>query len=112
MITPPTSAPQNQVCDMLHELGIAIHRYGYQQLRIGIPQFARDTSQSLDKELYPYISDYLGCSSSSAVERTIRSVIYDAWKHQDPEVWHKYFPDAQKQPSNKEFIATLADRLR
>lgn len=107
----PSLTAHDQTCQMLHELGISVHRHGYQQLRIGIPHFAHDSTQALAKELYPYISDQLGFTGGCAVERSIRGVISDAWKQRDPDVWDRYFPKYQNHPSNKEFIATLAERL-
>lgn len=102
---------QEQTCQMLHELGIPVRLHGYRQLRIGIPHFASDSSQALAKELYPYICDELGFTNKYAVERCIRCAIAYAWKQRDPEVWIKYFPKLQNRPTNKEFIATLAERL-
>lgn len=103
---------QERTCSILHELGIAVHRHGYVQLCIAIPRFAQDYTQNLEKELYPYISDQLGYTGGQAVERAIRGVIYDAWAKRNPEAWNRYFPNSGKKPSNKLFIATLAELLR
>ena len=108
--TETTATAQVQV--MLHALGIAVHRRGYQQLCIGIPLYARDVTQSLTKELYPTIARELGYPDWRSVERAIRSAICDAWGNSRSAVWAVYFPDARKPPSNKEFIATLAERIQ
>lgn len=113
------SMPEDQIhelCDstilMLHELRIRIHRVGYKQLTIAVPRFALDDTQSLTKELYPYVATYFGYPDWRSVERSIRFAILDAWEHRDPDVWEKYFPNQKKPPSNKQFIATLAECLR
>ena len=103
---------ESQVRIMLRELGIAVHRRGYRQLCIGIPLYARDVTQSLTKELYPTIARELGYPDWRSVERAIRSAICDAWGNSRSAVWAAYFPDAGKPPSNKEFIATLAERIQ
>ena len=111
MVT-PAAPPQEQTAQMLHEIGISVHRHGYAQLCIGIPRFAQDSTQCLFKELYPYIAKELNCTDCRAVERAIRSVISDGWQRRDPDVWGSYFPGSARPPSNKLFIATLAERLR
>lgn len=98
--------------EMLHELGLSIHRLGYKQLCVAIPCFAINDEQSLTKELYPYIAKQFGYEDWHAVEHAMRFVILSAWENRDPDVWEKYFPNAKKPPSNKCFIATLAERLK
>lgn len=97
---------------MLHELQIGIHRLGYKQLTIAVPCFALDDSQSLTKELYPYVACYFGYTDWHPVEHSIRTAILDAWEHRNPEVWEQYFPNQKKPPSNKQFLAVLAERLK
>ena len=111
-INTPSPILQEQTIAMLHELALPIHRRGYKQLCIGIPRFALDDTQSLSKDLYPYLAEYFNYSDWHAVESSIRDVILDAWEHRNPDVWEKYFPNQTKVPSNKQFIATLAERLR
>ena len=106
------SAPQNPVLGMLMELGIPLHRVGCKALCSAIPRFRDDDMQTLSKELYPAVAAELGCSDWRAVEHAIRDVIVCAWKRRDPAVWAKYFPGCRKPPSNKRFIATLAQFVR
>lgn len=96
---------------MLRELSFAAHHDGYVQLCIGIPRYAQDTIQGMCKELYPYIAKELGLGDWHTVERSIRFAIMEAWNRGDNARWEKYFPKFQKAPTNKVFIATLADRL-
>ena len=96
----------------LHELGIPVHRVGYKHLCIAIPHFAEDDMQSLTKELYPYIAESLGSSDWHTIEHSIRVVILDAWERRDSEIWENYFPNSRRSPSNKLFIATLAELIK
>lgn len=104
--------PQEQVTEMLHELALPKHRRGYSCLCVGVPRFAIDTTQSMTKELYPYIAKVFEYQDWRAVEHGIRDVIQAAWEDRDPAVWEKYFPNQSKVPSNKQFIATLAERIK
>lgn len=97
---------------MLRELSVGVYRDGYVQLCIGIPRYAQDTIQGMCKELYPYIANELGHGNWHTVERSIRFAIMDAWEKRINDNWEKYFPNSQKPPTNKVFIATLADRLK
>ena len=108
---PNAPATQARVSGMLRELGIPVHRIGYRLLREAIPRFAQDRSQSVTKELYPYLAREFACSGWQAAERSMRIAILSAWERGDPEAWQKYFPGIQKAPCNKQFIATLAEFL-
>lgn len=102
----------DQTKQMLNELRLQIHRGGYSCLCVGVPRFKQDMRQVLSKELYPYIASEIGNITPEAVEQAIREVIHDAWEHRAQAIWEKYFPGAQKAPSNKQFIATLAEYLK
>lgn len=97
---------------LLHHLGISTHRNGYKCLTVVIPCYAMDPGQSLTKEIYPYAAACFGCADWHSVERSIRSAIQDAWERRDPEIWAQYFTNQKKVPSNKQFIAVLAEKLR
>lgn len=97
---------------MLHELGFPIHRIGYKQLCIAIPYFAQDDSRSITKEVYPYLAERFYYPNYRAAESAIRDTIHQAWEQRNNAVWKQYFPNPDKQPTNKVFIATLAERLK
>lgn len=97
---------------ILLTLGFPAHRMGFTQLCIAIPAFARNKQQSMAKELYPYIAHTAGIIDWRAVERAMRTVIVYAWARKNPEVWAVYFPSCKHAPSNKQFIATLAEHIR
>lgn len=104
--------PQGIVEEHLRRLGIPPHRAGFQQLRVGIPIFTQNENQLMQKELYPVIARLCGNRGADQVERSIREAIGEAWKNRDPAVWEEYFPGWKKAPSNKVFIAVLAQKLR
>lgn len=93
----------------LHELNIPVHRVGYRHLCIAIPRYAQDVSQSLTKDIYPYVASRYRDSEWNSVERAVRSVIRDAWERRDAAVWDRYFPNCRRVPSNKLFISMLAE---
>ena len=103
---------EEQVVQMLRELNIPIHRIGYQQLCIAIPYFRTDTTKTLSKDVYPYVASKSGNINPLAVEHSLREVIHAAYESCDTQVWESYFPRIRKIPSNKQFIATLAERLK
>lgn len=132
VITKPCTirAVTNRIADMLHKLEAPVQpdaqdiirdhlitmqfpitSDGFLQLRIGIPLFAQDKSQRLSKELYPAIAERCGCSKE-AVEHSIRDAISAAWSIRDTTVWQKYFPNSTTCPTNKTFIAHLAELLK
>lgn len=96
---------------MLHDLGIPVYRNGYRHLCIAIPLYAQTGNLWLSKGLYPLLADYFGYASWKAVERTIRAAITSSWAFREEALWERYFPHCTEAPSNKQFIATLADRL-
>lgn len=97
---------------ILHELRFGVHRLGYKQLLLLIPCYALDDNQSFTKELYPYAADYFGYATWKPIEHTVRDSITNAWSSRDLAVWEKYFPGMQKPPSNKQFIAVIAERIK
>lgn len=96
---------------MLRELNIPVHRIVYKQLHVAIPCYHQDDTRSLAKDLYPHIAEQFGHTTSQAVEHSIREAIHCGWGNRDPEIWEHYFPRPAKAPSNKQFIAVLAERL-
>ena len=111
-IQPPDSVSVALTHEMLHALNVPIHRLGYRHLTVAIVRFSQGDMHSLTKELYPYLASYFGYKSWHAVENSIRGAIIDAWNNGDTDVWRQYFSYAKKPPTNKCFLATLAERLQ
>ena len=105
-------AVPEQVLYALRQLSVPVHLSGYRCLCVAIPKFALDISQSMCGELYPAVAKELEYMDWRAVEFAVRRAILAAWEHRDGEVWEEYFPGITKAPSNKQFIATLAQRIK
>ena len=103
-ITSPAAAAA-----ILHDLGIPRHRIGYTLLLQALPLYAQENNLYVTKELYPQLAQQLTIPDWRAVEHAIREAIQWAWQHRDPEIWERFFPGAQKAPSNKFFLAVIAE---
>ena len=101
-----------QVLFDLRELNIPMHLSGNRCLCVAISVFMQDISQSMCNELYPTVAKELGYVDWRAVEFAIRRAILAAWEHRDPLAWEAYFPGMTKAPTNKQFIAILAQRIK
>ena len=101
-----------QVLFDLGELNVSMYLSGYRCLCIAIPVFAQDILQSMCNEVYPAVTKKLGSRDWRTVEFAIRRAILVAWEQRNPEKWEAYFPGITKAPTNKQFIATLAQRIK
>lgn len=106
-----------EITDMLHEMGVPAHIKGYQYLRFAIAMVVEDMSvlNSITKTLYPEIAIKFE-TTPNRVERAIRHAIETAWERSELEVINKMFRytirNDRGKPTNSEFIAMLADKLR
>jgi DNA-binding response OmpR family regulator len=101
----------SQTVALLHRLNFYRHLDSYRQLCLGIPLFAKNPGMRMGKELYAIIAQQMDIPDTRAVEHSIRKSIGDAWLRRDPEVWNQYFPNKNSPPTNKEFIACLAEHI-
>lgn len=105
------------VTNMIHEVGIPAHIKGYQYIRDSIMLSIEDMDvlSSITKVLYPTIAKKYK-TTSSRVERAIRHAIEVAWsrgKIDSLENLFSYTVNSEKgKPTNSEFIALIADKLR
>ena len=103
--------------DMIHEIGIPAHIKGYQYLRDAITIVVNDMDIlcAVTKELYPMIAK-MNDTTPSRVERAIRHAIEVAWNRGRIETIDALFGYTVKndkgKPTNSEFIAIIADKLR
>ena len=108
---------QVSITKVLHELGIPSHIKGYQYIREGISIiFERpETIGGITKELYPELASKFD-TTVSRVERAIRHAIEISWNRGDYDLMEDLFGNSvdvdRSKPTNSEFIATLADKLR
>ena len=104
------------VSDMMRRLRIPANIRGYHYLRDALIMTYgnRDMLEAVTKELYPAVAGLHG-TTAGCVERAMRYAIDAAWKNCGTEAGEEFFcrsAKCGKKPSNSEFIATLADRMR
>lgn len=105
------------ITNIIHEIGVPAHIKGYQYLRdsIMLAIYDMDILNSITKQLYPTIAKQFG-TTSSRVERAIRHAIEVAWgrgKMDTIDELFGYTVHAGKgKPTNSEFIALIADKIR
>ena len=105
------------ITSLLHSLGIPSHIKGYMYIRDGIDLMYNKPSMlgAITKELYPEIADKYD-TTTSRVERAIRHAIEVSWSRGDYDLMEDIFGHSvdydRAKPTNSEFIATLADKLR
>lgn len=105
------------VTDIIHQIGVPAHIKGYHYLRESIILTLKEgqAMNSVTKVLYPTVAKKYS-TTSSRVERAIRHAIEVAWDRGDIDVLNSYFgytiQNERGKPTNSEFIAMIADKLR
>lgn len=105
------------VTNLIHEVGVPAHIKGYQYLREAIMMVVKDIDviNQITKSLYPQIAHKYS-TTPSRVERAIRHAIEVAWGRGQQEAVENIFgytiSAAKGKPTNSEFIAMIADKLR
>lgn len=104
--------PHCVVSSMLLALNVSTHKKGFRYCRQGILMLAEDPSAQITKGIYPAIAKQCG-TSSTAVEKAIRSAIDSAWENRSNDLWRQYFTPAPNgqvpKPTNTQFLTRLAD---
>lgn len=106
-----------EVTGLIHEIGIPAHIRGYHYLRAAILLVIDrvDLLGAITKELYPSIAEKFD-TTPSRVERAIRHAIEVAWNRGNIDLINSMFghtvSSERGKPTNSEFIAMVADRLR
>ncbi|RYG74644.1 sporulation transcription factor Spo0A [Lentibacillus lipolyticus] len=105
------------ITNIIHEIGVPAHIKGYMYLREAITMVYNDIELlgSITKVLYPDIAKKYN-TTSSRVERAIRHAIEVAWSRGNIDSISALFGYtvniSKAKPTNSEFIAMVADRLR
>lgn len=105
------------VTNVIHEVGVPAHIKGYQYLREAIMMVVNDIDviNQITKQLYPEIAEKYN-TTPSRVERAIRHAIEVAWGRGQTDTVESIFgytvSAAKGKPTNSEFIAMIADKLR
>ncbi len=108
---------ESLVTEFIHELGVPAHIKGYQYVRTAIMMVVENMEllNYITKQLYPVIAKKYS-TTSSRVERAIRHSIEVAWSRGRPETMNRIFgytiDTGKGKPTNSEFIAMVADRIR
>lgn len=106
-----------EVTNIIHQIGVPAHIKGYLYLREAILMVIHDVDLlgAVTKELYPLIGEKYN-TTPSRVERAIRHAIEVAWSRGNVDVVNSLFGytiDVNRgKPTNSEFIAMIADKLR
>ena len=112
-----TDSIDTQITNIIHNIGVPAHIKGYTFIREAIKMVIDDVSllSAVTKELYPAIAKKYN-TTPSRVERAIRHAIEVAWSRGDTVTIEQLFSYTSKssksKPTNSEFIAVIADKLR
>lgn len=108
---------ESDITNIIHEIGVPAHIKGYMYLREAITMVYNDIELlgSITKVLYPDIAKHFN-TTASRVERAIRHAIEVAWSRGNIDAISSLFGYtvniSKAKPTNSEFIAMVADRLR
>ena len=105
------------VTEIIHQIGIPAHIKGYHYLRHAIIMCVNEPEMlsNITKGLYPAVATSFD-TTASRVERAIRHAIEVSWNRGNWDLMEEIFGHSvdydRAKPTNSEFIATIADKLR
>ena len=108
---------EEDVTEIIHEVGVPAHIKGYQYLREAIIMSVNnmDMLNSITKILYPGIAKKFD-TTPSRVERAIRHAIEVAWSRGKMDTLDDLsgytISNGKGKPTNSEFIALITDKIR
>lgn len=108
---------ESKITKIIQEIGVPAHIKGYLYLREAITMVINDMDYlgAVTKELYPAVAEHFN-TTPSRVERAIRHAIEVAWSRGSIENIDRIFSytvhNNKGKPTNSEFIALVADKLR
>ena len=108
---------ETNITSIMHDIGVPAHIKGYLYLREAITMVYHDIELlgSITKILYPDIAKKFN-TTASRVERAIRHAIEVAWNRGNidsiTELFGYTINVSKAKPTNSEFIAMVADKLR
>ena len=106
-----------KVTNIIHEVGVPAHIKGYQYIRDAIIMVVNNVEviNQITKQLYPELAKKHK-TTPSRVERAIRHAIEVAWNRGQVDAVENIFGytvnSNKGKPTNSEFIAMIADKLR
>lgn len=108
---------EEEVTEIIHDVGVPAHIKGYQYLREAIVMSVLDMDMlnSVTKVLYPEVAKKYQ-TTPSRVERAIRHAIEVAWSRGKVDTIEEMFgytvSVGKGKPTNSEFIALITDKIR
>lgn len=108
---------ERYITNIMLDVGVPAHLKGYFYLRDAIMLSGRDMAVvgSVTKLLYPAIARKFH-TTDQKVERAIRSVIEVSWSRGNPNTFQEVFGysplTGRTRPTNSEYIARIADKVR
>lgn len=103
--------------EVMLDIGVPAHLKGYYYLRDAIMMTERDAEvvTSVTKLMYPAIAKRYK-TTDQKVERAIRNAIEISWNRGNAQTFAKLFgyslQDGRQRPTNSEYIARVADKIR
>jgi two-component system response regulator (stage 0 sporulation protein A) len=111
------SSMESRITQIMRDVGVPAHIKGYQYMRDAVLLVIEDLEliSSVTKRLYPELARRYK-TTPSRVERAIRHAIEVAWTRGQVDTIHDLFGytinTKKGKPTNSEFIAMIADKLR
>ncbi len=108
---------ESYVTEIMLDAGVPAHLKGYYYLREAIIMAEKDVEavSSVTKIMYPVIARRFH-TTGQKVERAIRNAIEVSWKRGNEKTFTRLFGysgvDGKNRPTNSEYIARLADKVR
>lgn len=112
-----TEDKKHYVTRVMLELGMPAHLRGYHYLREAVCMSIENMELvgSVTKLLYPEIAKRFR-TTDQKVERAIRNIIEVSWERGNETLMEEMFgysrEHGKKRPTNSEFIAAMADKIR
>ena len=107
---------ESKITSIMHSVGIPARVKGYFYIREAILLAIENTDNSnkMTKDVYPKIAEKFN-STPSRVERAIRHALEISWNQNKESISSLIFGKSRvtdKKPTNSEFIASIADKLK
>lgn len=100
------------VRNKLLSLGVSMSSSGYYYLETAILLHIADPTQHIVSQIYPAVAKLCN-GTPTQVEKAIRTLIGEAFRHCNKSLWQMYFPTmqlkAENKPTNLAFIRTISN---
>lgn len=108
---------ESKITNIMHLVGIPAKLKGYQYIRESVIIFINNgnISNKITKDIYPEVAKKFN-TTPTRVERAIRHALEISWKNDRGSISNLLFGNPfmfqEKRPTNSEFIASIADKLK